>query len=174
MKETKTIEHIHEQVKAYAKEMLKEAGYTILPDLPDKTGPRRTDNFEGEKGFEVHMSIAGYSRRYDGWEYELTDADWEVIFSIGWDESTRQLFEYMKKSGNKNLTVLEVKKDTGIELALGGGHHDGTWINKELHRNRVPYHFGITHKEPIRKNSYPDMFRMFKRPVPIDGEEVEG
>ncbi len=173
MKENKSLEHVQAKVKAYARKLLKEAGYTVLPDLPDKTGPLHGDNLDGEKGFEIVMNVVGYSRRYDGWEYELTDADWEVILSVDWDENTRRLLEYMKKKGNKNLTLTELKHDTGIELALGGGHHDGTWINKKLVRNRVPYHFGITHKEPVRKNGYPDMFRMFKRPVPIDSE-VEG
>lgn len=171
MKETQTLARIHAKVKRYAKRLLKESGYVIMPDLPDKTGTRRCDNQPGEKGLSVVVNVVGYTRRYDGWEYDLTARDWKEILSIQWDEYQRKLLEFMKKNGNENLTLTKLNEaDLGWDR---GAYHPGNRINKELARNHLPYHFGFTHVEPYRKNGYPSMCRMFKRPVPIDGEETE-
>jgi hypothetical protein len=170
MKETKLLEHIHAKLEIYARRLLKEAGYVILPDLPDKPGVRRCEDLPGERGLTVLMNVVGYTRRYDGWEYELTDEDWETILSIQWDKDELELFDFMRKNGNENMLLTKLK-EAGVApgLSWGSSFHAGTSINKEFMRNRLPYHFGFTHVQPSRKNGYPSMIRMFKRPVPIDG-----
>jgi len=171
MKETKTLQHIHSLVEQFARKLLKESGYEIQPDMPDKTGDRGCDDLPGEQGLAVTMNVVGYSRRYDGWEYELTPRDWKDILSINWDNDDLKLLNYVKKMGNKNLTFDEIVAETGLELSLWHGFRDGNWINKQFIRNRLPYHVGLTHKQPSNKNGYPSMMRIFKRPIPIDQEE---
>jgi len=97
-----------------------------------------------------------------------------VILSLQWSDDERELLNFMKKNGNENLPLTKLKEE-GVApgLTWSSSFHPGNYINKELFRNRLPYHFGFTHVEPARKNGYPSMIRMFKRPVPIDGEEQE-
>jgi hypothetical protein len=167
MNETRTLDDIQEELEAIARKMLTDAGYDILPDLPDvPSGEYRVSNLPGEKGMTLTLTVVGYSRRYDGWNYHLDDDDWKTILSIRWDERKRKFLEVIKQQGNERTSY----KDLATPCNL---HPEERWrhgsniepINKELKRQRLPYHLGVVHALPSTKNGYSTMLRMFHYPI---------
>ena len=167
MKETRTLDDIQRELEAVARKMLTDAGYNILPDLPDVPSEGgRLYNIPGEKGMTLTLTVVGYSRRYDGWDYHLDENDWKIILSIGWRERERKFLEVIKQKGNERTLYEDLAAPCNLWPEERWRHSGNIEpINKELKRQRLPYHLGVVHSLPARKNGYPTMLRMFHYPV---------
>lgn len=168
MKEKRKLAEIHAEIYQFALKRLREAGFEILPDMPAKIRrPVEANDFNGEQGMSLSMVVVGYSGRYDGWDYDLDESDWQKILSKRWSTEARALLEYMKSIGNRNLSETEVKEKIPVKIHLAKSFHIGTEINKGFKRANLNYHFGFTHTQPTGKNGYPSMIRLFKKPEEV-------
>jgi hypothetical protein len=113
MKEKETMRSIQAKIELYARKLLEKAGFDILPDLPDIPGARSSQDKLGEKGISMTLSVAGYTKRYDGWDYGLSPEDWKKIFTIQWNEEVLVLLNFMQEHGNENMSLQKFKAAHG-------------------------------------------------------------
>lgn len=165
MKEKMTLAEIQLILERQARKLLIDSGYIILPDIPGEYGKPNPD--PGEKGLEVDLKVAGYSMRYDGWDYELVDSDWDKILSVHWRDGDKRLLECLKLKGNVSVCLPDIESALGTKLWCGRNSRSNPadHINKVLVRLRLQYHIGIVHVNGNSKFRHMTMIKMFKRPT---------